>query len=520
MKKLVAAAAMAACAFTSTAAHAQREPSLYLRCDGEPNNMTGGEQFARFLGAITLLGLFAPSPETPTPSARWFGQRGVDACTQLIDGEDGEGNPVRRIPLILARALHRIEAEDYAGALTDVEIARAEAEAAELAGNPYFDRSMGLSFNNIAAAAHLRMGNPELARDTSLANIADMQYSFVPSLFSDTYSRFVRDLSPEADIKLSSEAAIMPVFMVGYAAALDEVGRFGDSAAANEALITTLEGIATENTGSLPYARAAVAHGLADNWSEARDRAQFARRNMSERTNRGQPEDNQAAVVELLDFFSIVEMEEEGDLEMARRMFAARSQWTAPSFGAVLAMTDRLREGAAPEELFGSLALSGNEMWQRRYDDLMAIELQNDTDNDSLFNLIVNYAQVDEFEDRASHTWRLERSRLMADEADEDGQWAISAQGSPYSSIDSIMLHAALQAQERGYQGFTMLLGQPRPAYGGAITTGWARFVNPGDPHTDDLLFIPADEVIVELRELIPTRDEVRERRRERRRNR
>ncbi len=52
---------------------------------------------------------------------------------------------------------------------------------------------------------------------------------------------------------------------------------------------------------------------------------------------------------------------------------------------------------------------------------------------------------------------------MMADEADDDRQWAITATGAVQSAIDSIMLHAALQAQSQGKEGFTMLL-TPRRA--------------------------------------------------------
>ena len=83
--------------------------SLYLQCDGNPNNMSAGESLARLVGAVTLLGIFAPRVESPDPSKRQFGQAGVGACTSLIDGEKQETNLARRLPLILARALHRIE---------------------------------------------------------------------------------------------------------------------------------------------------------------------------------------------------------------------------------------------------------------------------------------------------------------------------------------------------------------------------------------------------------------------------
>jgi hypothetical protein len=45
----------------------------------------------------------------------------VEACTRLIDDpQKGEHNVIRRLPLILARAAHRIEAKDFSGAAADV----------------------------------------------------------------------------------------------------------------------------------------------------------------------------------------------------------------------------------------------------------------------------------------------------------------------------------------------------------------------------------------------------------------
>lgn len=521
MKKLVFAAAAAACALNAgTVQAAEREPSLYLKCDGEPNNMTGGEQFARFLGAITLLGLFAPSPESPDPAARLFGEEGVEACSQLIDGEEGEGNVVRRVPLILARALHQIEAKNYEAALADVELARAEATAGELVGNPYFDRSMGLSFNNIAAAAHLRMGNPQAAREVSLSRISEMRYSFVPGLHADDYGRFLRDMSPEAEIRNRTAGQIMPAFLITYASRLDEVGRFEDSAKVYEAFINVLDGIGDGPRASAPYARAAIAYALAGNWEKATEWGERARRNMDQRIAEGQPEDNSASIVELLDLYTVLKQAQNGEMAMARRTFAARSRWTVPSFGSVLAVNRKLREGAAEDELFGSLSMSAEEQWQQRYDDLIAAELQSDTENDDLFDLIVSYAKVDEFEDRANRTHRVERSRMMSDEPDEDGHWRIAATGNIQSAIDAIVLHAALQARHKGKEGFTMFLTTPQAAYGGPLTVGFAQFFSPGDEGYNEVTFIPADAVIAELGEVIPTRDEVRARKRERRRNR
>lgn len=524
MKKLVLAAALAATCLGAQPVLAQDGPSRYLRCDGEPNNMTAGESFARLLGAVTLLGLFAPSPESPDPEARQFGADGVAVCTSLIEGTDGAGedmesNPVRRIPLILARALHQIEAKNYAAALTDVELARAEAKAADLVGNPYFDRSMGLSFNRIAAAAHLRMGNPQLALDSELQNISDMRYSFVPSIYSGRFGKFVREVSPAQELQLLSSAQIMPAMFGIYSNELDEAGRFADAAEAREAYLSIAQMLEDEDEPvlSAPYARAALGHALAGNWERARERAEFAQSNMDRRIAIGKPEDDRANIVELLDLYRIVEQIEAGEAAAARRMFSGRSQWTVPSFGSVLEINTRLREGASEEELVGPLATSAEEQWQKRYDDLLAVQLENDTNNEDLFDLIVSYAKVDEFEARSKDTHRVEKSRLMRGDPDEKGVHTIITSGSLYSGIDSAVLHAGLQARHKGKQGFVTYLVPGRRVNSFVFTVAYTRFVDRGEDGVHPMTFVPADAVIAELEPVIPTREEAKRRKKERR---
>lgn len=527
MKALLAAVALTAFTCTTTVAYAQTAAdraedkklgSRYLRCDGEPNNVTGGETFARLLGAVTLLALFAPSPETPDPSKRLFGEAGVAICSELIDGEGAESNAVRRVPLILARALHQIEAKNYPAALADVELARAEAATAKLSGNPYFDRSMGLSFANIAAEIHLRMGNPTAAQNASLSAIGEMKYSFLPSIVLRDYGQFVREIAPASEKRLAANAKVLPPLLIGYAGQLDDYGRFSDSAAKHEALITVVDGFEAENTSSIYYARAALTHALAGQWEQANQRAEFARTNLSARRAEGKPEDDAARVVEVLDLYDIVKLANSGELANARRNFAARSEWVAPSFGSVMEVNRRLREGASETELFGSLASAPEAMWQKRYDDLIAVRLQRDTDNKSLFNLIEPYAKVNDFESRSKDTWRVQKSKMMFTEVDKAGQWRIWSSGDLFSAIDSILLHAALQAQAKGKEGFTMFILLPNASRGtyNPLTVGFTRFVDSGEVSAKDELFISAAEVIAELSPVIPSPEELKLRKKRR----
>lgn len=522
MRRIVGAATAAALLLANSAAAADGDKgSRFLQCDGQPNNMTEGESFARFLGAITLLAIFAPSPETPDPSKRQFGAAGVDVCSSLIDGEDAEGNGLRRVPLILARALHQIEAKNYPAALEDVAKARAEAEALGLVGNPYFDRSMGLSFGMIEAEARLRMDDVAGAQAASLGRLTGLDYSFIPILTSRSYAEFLPQATPEAERSLAAQARILPVHFAGYAAVLEESGRFADAATKREVLIGTLEELKPENTISSIYAVAALSHALAGNWDDARRRAGFARDNLAARRARGVPEENSSSVVELLDLYEIIRLANEGQVAEARRNFAARSQWTAPSLGVVMEVNRRLRDGAASEELFGSLAKSPEELWQERKEAAFAVDLQEDTDNRSLFRLIWPYAKIDDFEDRSRDTWRVAKSRMMSKEADEKtGTWRIFAFGNRQTAIDSIVLHAALQAKARGKEGFTMFLSmsQEQNAYLGALTHATVRFVNRDEEGAIAERFMPADQVIAELSQVIPSPETLRARRNSRNR--
>jgi hypothetical protein len=474
--------------------------SNYLRCDGQPNNMTDAESFARFIGAVTLLALFAPPAEAADPSKRQFGEKGVEACSKLLDDPKQETNGLRRIPLMLARGVHRIEAKDYAGAIADVELARAEAKALNLIGNPYFDRSMGRSFDQVEAAARLRMDDAASAETISLRGLGAMRYSYYPLITTDTYDEFTATLTPERERQLDSLSRMTMAYLILYADRLDDVGRFADAARKRESLIRAIDTLSPDEKMTELYASAALSHALAGEWDRADERAAFARTNLSDRKARGKPEEASAAAVEVLDLVDILRLTRDGKMKEARRSFAARSQWLSPSFGAVMETNRRLRPGATTDELFGALAKTPEELWAARRDDEMARRIALDADNKVLFYNIKPYTQISLYEGASKNTWRTDKSKLMGKEPVKDtklmmiygGQYGLAA-------FDVIMLHAALAAKARGKQGFLMDI-RLKPAFFGMVL-----FVNQDDPDSDPERYISADEVIAELTALIPS---------------
>jgi hypothetical protein len=463
---------------------AEMGASRYLQCDGQPNNTTAGESAARLLGAVTLLGIFAPAPEFPDPAARRFGTEGVKICSALIDGtENVEGNPVRRLELILARAIHQIEAKNYEAAIADVRLARGEAEAKGFARDIYFDRSMGLSFNLIEAEALVRLRRFEEARELSLSRVTTYPNSYYPIIAARSYATHIRNISETERKRLT----VGPVLIVGelYTTAnrLEEAGEFAEAARLREAWIKFVELLNNEDRVSSFYAVAAITHALNGDFQKADERAAFARKNVEELARLGRPDSTKAATLEMLDFYELIKDAHAGKMQDARRSYSARSGWENVWFGAQMEVNRRLRNDAKPDELRGLLSKSPEEMWRERSDLDMAALLERDKNNKTLFSLILPLAKAESYESLSKAVWRTEKSRIMGKEPDKKSkEWPLAINSDPTTQPDAMLLHAALQATARGSVRFE---------------------VGDGEKIVEDLQ-MDADAVIAELGQIIP----------------
>ena len=511
--------------------HNSGDPSLYLQCDGNPAHMSDAEKFARFMGAITLLGLFAPRPEVPEPGKRVLGAGGVAACTTLIDGAAApakaapENNGLRRLPLILARAAHRIEAKDYAGAIVDVHKARDEATALHLTGDPYFDRSMGLSFDQMEAIALMLSGDGAAAREASLRHVGAMPYSYVGLIFAADFSYANTTGSAADDTYGTAYDRLNGSGAVVHAVRLQQLGRFAEAATLVEAVRVRALELSQEGKPNGFVAFAAVAEALAGNWSLAKTRADEARAGLDEADAAGTPDAQKGQVIDYLDFLAVLQLAHDGHLDDARRNFAARSEWSNVNSGAVWAATDLLRAGARPDQLTGALAHSRTELEAAFRQRGLAQLAQAAGDNKTLFSRIVPYAHIDEYEKLSKAVWNTGKSDIMGDKPMEhshfwlfttarlDGTWAVTWP-------DALLLHAALQAKARG-QKFVYI------ANPGQLNSAWVLFGNPAvaggapPPVAPAAGVLPAelapltldpDAVIAELRLVIPSPDELKAR--------
>lgn len=479
----------------------EKPGSAYVQCDGQPNNVTGGETAARLLGAVALIGLLAPPPEAPDASKRKFGADGVAACTSLITGERQEGNASRRLGLILGRAIHQIEAKNYAAAIEDVALARREAEAAKLTADPYFARSRGRAFDLVESAALLRMGRAADARDIALRSARPLEYSMFDLFTTPTYATVVQPSDTEEQV-LHWQSRLLPVAASARADRLDLAGRFADAARVRDAFVDFDVEHSPEANSSVGMARAAVSHALAGS-ALAAERAKAARENASKRKAEGKPESDTAEFVELMDLYDIIEKARAGDVKTARRLFAARSQWVGASLGSVMEVNRRLRQGAAPDELIGGLAQDSAKLWSEHAETNRAAMLAKDSDNKTLFALIPGLSAAGGYESLSKNVWRTEKSKIIlktkADPAKHKMELLFLPLVDPALAMEAYVLHAALLARSRGHEGFVFM-----PIFSDKLAAASFRTGRRGQPGFPSDLFLAADDVIAKLSPVFP----------------
>jgi hypothetical protein len=486
------------------AAAAEKPGSAYVQCDGQPNNMSDGETAARLLGAVTLLGLFAPPPESADASKRKFGEAGVAACSSLLSGDKQEGNVRRRIGLILGRAIHNIEAKKYDAALADVAMARNEAQAGGLLSDPYFVRSRGRAFEMIESAALIRQDRAEEARTAGLRNASAHEYSMFTLFGLPTYNDLIAAPSDEEDRVNQWRARLAPPLADIRADRLEMAGRFAEAARVREALLEFDAEHTPETNSSTAIARAAVAHALAGNMEQAAKRAADAKANSDKRKADGKPETDSAELVELLDLYTILNTAHAGDLKSARRLFSARSEWVGASLGSVLEATRRLRTGAAPDEMIGGLSRDSGDIWKAKVEEKRAALLAKDSDNKTLFYMIPSTAAARDYEAQSKAVWRTDKSKLILKTKPGETKSKMELMYLPFTAptvaMDAYVLHAALVAQSRGHEGFVF-----QPIIADRIVAGSFRTGNRGQAGFSPDLFIDAKDAIAKLSPIIPS---------------
>ncbi|HEX8193106.1 MAG TPA: hypothetical protein VF552_09415 [Allosphingosinicella sp.] len=492
--RLLAGAAMLAALFPCQSAAAAGEPSNYLRCDGQPDNIGDGETAARVLGAVTLLGLFAPGNEVADPSQRRTGAEGVAACTAALTGE---ANDRRRAELILARAVHHIEANDFDAAVADARSVAADRPA--FSGTPYFRMSFGLAAMDIEALALTARGRHAEAAAKAMEMADAAPYDVLNMLRAVRYVGANATFG-EAERRFYDRAVrLYPIAVLDRAGARNFAGDWR-GAAEDYALLSRVFASAIARPVASALGNAAIARALAGEGEAADALGREAQAAVDADAAAGRTA-GVTAGREVIDLLRILRTFQNGNAAEARLLFAARSGWEAPHAAAVSEIARRLREGAADAQLTGLLA--GDPARFRT----ASIELRRrnifggENAAKDYHRALRDYAGERAYGRFSGNVWREGRSRYFAREENKDNHArlvTVGRDGGGTPAGYALLLHSALVARAEGRSRF-MLLPAQSAVYAAFVRTG-----NPGDERIVDQVSFDTEQVIADLSPLVP----------------
>jgi hypothetical protein len=484
--KLLTGAALVAM-LVAAPARAERTPSVQIRCDGLPDNVTAGETAARLLGAVTLLGIFAPSHETPDESLRLAGAEGVAICAQALQVESNE---VRRAQLILATAIHRIEAGDYDAAIAEAR--RIEIDRPAFAQTAPFRRTLWLGAMEIEALALLSADRlPEArARAFEMANAAP--YDLLNMLRAWQYIRLTSEYGERERAFFDAMIPLYPGAVLERAAQRQLAGDFRGAAADYDLWIRFERSLDLNEPAMLTRANAALAYALAGDTARAATLAEEARQALTDH-----PEATAAQnTTEVLDLYNVWKTAHDGNAANARLLFAGRTAWLRPAAGAVAEVARLLQQGVPADSLTGTLAGDPNrvrtELVDRRRREV--VETKN------RFLAIRGFYSQAAYDRFSANVWRTDRSRYFQRDDNERLHARLINTGRDGFGAPAgyaLLLHSALVAHAQGKSRFMVMPAQS------SVSINWVRFGNEGDENIIAPLTFETNRVIADLTPVI-----------------
>ncbi len=197
-------------------------PSIWMQCDGIAKPESAAASAARYTGALLLssvvIGVFLLPEENPTGRPAASGPEGVRACTEALADPVLEPFWERKVSILYARARHKLDANDPAGALAD--LAASRAVAAGKTSDVLFARSLGVSTQMFEATLLAKEG--KLAEARRLAAQAAEGRPWSPIVQARALSYALGEASPSADSQRigerlarldSSQASVVAVYL-------------------------------------------------------------------------------------------------------------------------------------------------------------------------------------------------------------------------------------------------------------------------------------------------------------------
>lgn len=471
--------------------------SVFLRCDGAPAHRTGAETAGRILLIMATAGLAGPG-ELKNTAKRLTGPEAVAACDTALGTE---ADPIRKVQLTLARAIHHIEAKNFEAALTD---ARAAPGLAGKDGEGIgFQHSLLISAMDLEAQALARLGRPAEAEAVALKMTAMAPYDLVTQQQASHFIGLTAAMTPEKKDYLDRYARIAPRGTFHLSDAAEWAGDFDTAAAAMQAYLDVVRGFANDQDPAPPLpaieARLAVQLALAGDLARSNEIAAGARKTVDGMVQSGKALTMQPIIAEaeeLLDFQAIIVKAATGKLAEARQAFTGRSRWLSPTAAVVAEVTQRLRQGAKPAELTGALARDPAEI---RASGLVALigAITEATDADkSLFAAIRPLMSVDDYKYWNDDIREVKESDYIVKrtaKATYSGDFIYMKRPNGIAAGDALLMHCALLAKSKGVKGFVLYPSRKR------LEAAFVQFGNPGQPGFPALVTLDADTVIAAL---------------------
>ncbi|MEA3035957.1 MAG: hypothetical protein QOH04_1722, partial [Sphingomonadales bacterium] len=451
---------------------------------------------ARLIAITAVVGLFLPQHEQADPSKRLSGAEGIAACNDVLGRES---NPTRRVQLILARAIHHIEAGEYDAAIADARLAETDQPA--LAATPAFKLSFHLSVLEVQAMALVAMGKTQEAAMLGVEMGEAAPYDLVNMLRAAPLVDLSADYGPREARFYDALVRIYPTELAKRAAARERGGDFRGSAEDFEAW-TALVATVLDDPEAFGPAHAAIGRALAGDAEQAEAHAKAAQAALQAMIASGKS-DGTADISELLDFYRVWSLAKAGKLGEARLLFASRAAWTKPSPAAVGTLARLLQQGAKPEELSGLLA--GDPA--RFKAEQLAARVRALTDVAKSDNGAKRYQAIrapissGQFTAFSDNVWHDGASKYLAKQ-DEPKLKArlidVLRNGDGIPAEYAIILHSALVAKAQGKKTFMLM---PLQKY---IYRTYVRIGDPGEAGVIGPLSYDADRVVADLSPIIP----------------
>lgn len=503
IRRLWSAVLAAGLVTAGSAQAANRHVDPAYLCDGRiapPSALEYWTTAALTIGSGGVLGLLIPLPGfNPQPAE---GQAGLDACTTALAGAT---HPVRRSQLSLARAIHRLELKDFAGALDEARAA--PGLAGPHAEEPGYKRSLGVAGQQIEALALVGLGRDDEAQAAALRMAAAAPLDLEVALRVAPILRVSRGASADKLAFYARAAKLDYRFLAWWNEALESSGDFAAAAALGDVVSAHT---ATFDPDAAASARGsagrAVRYALAGDLARSELAAQEARALLNPAEGAAAKPKEQPETQRLLLLRDIVLMQAKGRGEEARKAFRDQHNWGPVSPEMYLAIIERLAEGLSPEEARRALR-EDPAAARASYPELFRKWATRREAVRQLFSTL-NYESPSAYAPVARIWNAHDPSPMAAEQRDLIWVGGKRVPGEVFQLPEfrrdlgrqALMLHAALRAKAHGAQGFA--LGPASQTLGDAAL--WVVYGNPGDRNFPVATTFVADDVIAELAPRIP----------------